>query len=412
MPSSTSNSETGRRGDAGRVELRTAIAGLLLLVGGLLFARCNIEILDVVQPEKKRLREAIEALPAISSYPQPTAIVFGSSLVWNGFVPEIFDDVLAGHGIDLASFNLGFGGLNPEIQRVLAQRVRRAHQAAGRRIKLAVIEFNPFQTTSVRASRDALVRDQHLMMLATPTQIAALALQSPQRAARYFSGHFFRKSLSAETVTGSFGFIAAGVGEVFDPADPNAAKPSAEMQAVLDRREQAVIDSLFGLVRAHSGVPPMWEFDFRGKMRMEFPETRDSLEVSLVPNDWDQRDDLDMRIRCCDIEELRLDPDLVEDFIALVAEFSAFADTVEVILMPVNHAWVVRSAAGEQRLRAAIERIEREARVRVADFQAIPKIDPEQFFDVTHLSPLTGARVFSAHLGEHYARVLAPTPRP
>ena len=134
-----------------------------------------------------------------------------------------------------ASFNLGFGGLNPEIERGLAQRVRRAHQAAGRRIKLAVIEFNPFQATSVRASRDALVRDQHLMMLATPTQIAALALQSPQRAARYFSGHFFRKSLSAETVTGSFGFIAAGVGEVFGPVAPDAAKPSAEMQAVLDR---------------------------------------------------------------------------------------------------------------------------------------------------------------------------------
>ena len=51
---------------------------------------------------------------------------------------------------------------------------------------------------------------------------------------------------------------------------------------------------------------------------------------------------------------------------------------------------------------------ERETSVRVVDFQSTPHIDPEQFFDVTHLSPLTGARVFSAHLADHYAQVLAP----
>jgi hypothetical protein len=69
MPSSISSSETFRgapgasrnrfrddvRSDLRRVELRTAIAGLLLLTGGLLFTRCHTEVFDILQPEKKRL---------------------------------------------------------------------------------------------------------------------------------------------------------------------------------------------------------------------------------------------------------------------------------------------------------------------------------------------------------------------
>ena len=156
-----------------------------MLIAGLLFARCNMEILDIVQPEKKRLRESVGALPAISVYPGETALVSGSSLVWNGFVPEVFDAGLADHGVDPA-------------------------------------------------------------------------------------------------------------------------------------------------------------------------------------------------------------------------------DHVEVISMPVNHAWIERTAAAQQRIGAVAERIERETNLRVVDFESILKIDPELFFDVTHLSPLTGGRVFSAHLAEHNARGLAP----
>ena len=175
-----------------------------------------------------------------------------------------------------------------------------------------------------------------------------------------------------------------------------------------ESEEEALIDVLVGFWRAHDGFPPMWEVEARGEMRMDLPETRDALKISLQPNDWDQRDDLEMRIRCCDIEELHLDEAMVSDFIALVAEFAAFSDHVEVILMPVNQAWIKRTPRGEQRLRAAIERIERETSVHVADFQANPKIDPQQFFDVTHLSPMSGARFFSVHRADHFAPVLAP----
>ena len=91
----------------------TRSPGLLMLLAGLLWSRCHIEVIDIVQPEKKRLREALDALPEMAAHPGDHALFFGSSLVWNGFVPDIFDARLRERGVELASFNLGFGGLNP-----------------------------------------------------------------------------------------------------------------------------------------------------------------------------------------------------------------------------------------------------------------------------------------------------------
>lgn len=403
MHSSTSSSDA--RPDSRRVALRTTAAGLLLLLAGLLWSRCHIEVIDIVQPEKMRLREALQALPAVAEQPGDTLLFFGSSLVWNGFVPDTFDAQLREHGVEVASFNLGFGGLNPTVQRVLVRRIRAAYERAGRRSRLTLVEFNPFQTTQVRARSDERVADQHAMMLATSAQVARLWLTSPERAARHFASRTFRKSLSPEAVTSAVGAIVAEVGKGLGPAPTE--RPSPEEQLRLDRRQQAAIDVAVGLARAYRGIPTMWELEVRGGTRMDFPEIHDALEVLLAPIDWDQRDDLAMRVRCCDIEQLRFAPELGDDFIALVDEFSAISDRVEVVLMPVNHAWVERTPEARVRMRDVVARIERETGVPVADFQSSPKLDPEMFWDVTHLGFITGAPVFSAHLADHYAPMLS-----
>ena len=120
MRSSTSSSsgavrEGGRVPveDPRRVALRTAVAGLLTLIAGLAFMRCHIALLDPVMPEKQRLREAVAALPQVAAAPGDAVIVFGSSLVWNGFKPLVFDDRLRETGVEVTTWNFGFGGLNP-----------------------------------------------------------------------------------------------------------------------------------------------------------------------------------------------------------------------------------------------------------------------------------------------------------
>ncbi len=439
MPSSTSSSDGSAdrkrqvdfgadlSTDARRVALRTAVAGLLILGAGLAFARCNIALVDPLMAGKKRLREALAALPEVAAHPggtgdtgetgetSDTALFFGSSLVWNGFSPEVFDARLGERGVQLASFNFGFGGLNPEIQLLLARRIRAAFDAEGHRLRLALVEFNPFQTTRARAREDEHVRDQHRMMLAMPAEIAQLAFESPDRGARYFTGRYLRNSISPEAVTAAFGGIVSGIGELVEagargpkPPKPNSAeaRPSPEERAQMDARTGAALDFRLGLLEAHRGIPPMWELEFRGDPQFDRPETHEALEILSRPTDWELREDLARRIRCCDIEELRFDEHLVADFIALVGELAAVSERTEVVLMPVNHAWVKRSPAALERLREVVLRIARETGVPVLDFQSLPSLDASHFWDATHLTPSGGMRAFSVLLADHYVPTL------
>jgi hypothetical protein len=432
MPSSTSSSDGSAarkrqvdfgadlHADARHVALRTAVAGLLILGAGLAFARCNIALVDPLMAGKKRLREALAALPEVAAHPgatgdtgetSDTALFFGSSLVWNGFSPEIFDARLDEHGVQLASFNFGFGGLNPEIQLLLARRIRAAFEAEGRRLRLALVEFNPFQSTRARAREDERVRDQHRMMLATPAEIARLALESPDRGARYFTGRYLRNSISPEAVTAAFGGIVSGIGELVEAGARGAdqgsagaagARPSPEERAQMDTRTGAALDFRLGLLEVHRGIPPMWDLEFRGDPQFDHPETHEALEILSRPADWELREDLARRIRCCDIEELRFDERLVADFIALLGELAAVSERTEVVLMPVNHAWVKRSPAALERLREVVRRIARETGLPVLDFQSPPSFDASHFWDATHLTPSGGMRAFSVFLADHY----------
>ena len=97
-----------------------------------------------------RVLEAREALPQIVDSEGDLVLVFGSSMVHAGFSARHFDRLMAEAGGNTTSWNLGFGGLNPFFQEVLARRIKEAFDAEGRKARLTLIEFNPFQTTTTR----------------------------------------------------------------------------------------------------------------------------------------------------------------------------------------------------------------------------------------------------------------------
>jgi hypothetical protein len=385
------------------------LAGLLVFAAGLGFSRCQIEWIDAALAERKRLREAIEALPDIASHQGERVLFFGSSLVWNGFSPVAFDERLRELGVELDSFNFGHGGLNPGVQLTLARRVRRAHEATGRRFRLTLVEFNPFQATRARGRGDARVLEQNRMMLATPEELRRMALESPERAARYFASRMFRKSISPESVTGVLGYIVNGVGQALEPKDPHAPQPDPAELELRRARSRAWRDFGVGLFRANRGFPAMWSAEVRGGWDLDVPETHDALSRLSEPTDWDLRQDLEHRIGCCDIEELRFDDELVDAFVALVPELAAISDRVEIVLMPVNHAWVKRTAGARERLRDVVARLRRETRVAIVDLSDMQEIESSDFWDVTHLSFTRGAEKFSRLLADRYAPSLRDT---
>ena len=117
MSSSTSSS----RGPYARI-LLAIVLGMAASLG---LVRIFAEIMDArAETILDRVMEARAALPSIIAEEQDLVMAFGSSMTQAAFSARHFDRTMARRGIDVKSFNFGFGGLNPFFQDYLARRIR------------------------------------------------------------------------------------------------------------------------------------------------------------------------------------------------------------------------------------------------------------------------------------------------
>ena len=100
-----------------------------------------------------RVIEARAALPRIIAEEDDLVLFFGSSMTQAGFSARVFDRALAERGVDVKSFNFGFGGLNPLFQDYLARRVREAFEERG-----SATRAGPHRVQPVPDHQDALQR--------------------------------------------------------------------------------------------------------------------------------------------------------------------------------------------------------------------------------------------------------------
>src|ERR1041384_5992350 len=160
------------------VPLKALLVGLALVCGATQVARLGTELVKRAVPYDLWLNETggmervetfLRYLPQAPRHDRPTALVFGSSIVQFGFSPAVFDARLAERGIALDSYNLGLGGNNPSIQRLIADRVRATSHQTGRKASVVIVEFTPFQATRAR-----LAGDLGAIALAKRSQLADL----------------------------------------------------------------------------------------------------------------------------------------------------------------------------------------------------------------------------------------------
>lgn len=155
-----------------------------------------------------RVMEAKAALPQIVNEPEDLVMVFGSLMMRAGFSPREFVQWLAEQGVDnIKSFNFGFGGLNPFFQDYLARRIKEALIDHDRRLKLAVIKFNPFQSTITRHRGARALEVAFLTLLASNSELTDILLDDPTRGIRLFNIKYLRDRIAAEMAT----FFFAGV---------------------------------------------------------------------------------------------------------------------------------------------------------------------------------------------------------
>jgi len=343
-----------------------------------------------------RVLEARDALPQMVAEPQDLMMVFGSSMVRAGFSPRQFDQWARERGHDnIKSFNFGFGGLNPFYQEILTRRIKDAFDQADRRLKVAVIEFNPFQTTITRYNRNRMLEDSYITILGTDAELWEIMKQDPTRGVRLFNIKYLRNSVSAEMITGYFG------GSLQEPRSRTDLERDTERMERLGEVGE-LLNKAFE-EEYPNYVDSDWSYAWQGGGTIPSERKPETLEIFeeyyYLLRDPARMDNARLnRIHTADIIDMHFSEELIVKFIDIVNQFKTFSDHVEVVLLPRNTKWITHSEAGAQRLRETVQRIEQATGVTIKNHQDLPMIQPSMFSDATHLNRYQGAHTYTQYL--------------
>lgn len=355
-----------------------------------------------------RVIEAQEAIPRIAAEESDIVLFFGSSMTAAGFSPREFDRAIAAAGGDSISFNFGFGGLNPLFQDYTSRRIVEAFEAEDRRLKLALIEFNPFQTTKARRELQRAQEESYLALMTSPRELWDIIVDDPESGIRMAEIRYLRDGISAEMIT------------TFFWAEPFRAPRSA--QAADIQEEEGVEERLNEVLdlmneKFEEEYPDYdgsdWYYPWRGGGTIKSERSAETLALvedyyTLTQTDYQMTIDRLSRIESADIENLDFDPELVARFIAIVENFQRVADHVEVIMLPKNTDWIRNPPEALARQAAVVRQIEEATGIRVRDFQQIDAVTNDMFGDTTHLNRYRGAVAFSEFLAREYTDLLSP----
>lgn len=352
-----------------------------------------------------RVIEAQEAIPQIAAEEKDLVMVFGSSMTQAGFSPREFDHDVNAVGGNVMSFNFGAGGLNPLFQDYSSRRIVDEFKAEDRRLKLVLIEFNPFQTTRARRVLQEALEESYLALMMSPRELWGRVLEDPESGIRMAEIRYLRDGISAEMVTT---FFWATPFEV--PRD--AGIDIEEDEGVEDRLNEVLQKMGEKFEEEYPDYDGSeWYYPWQGGGTIREERSAETLALveeyyELTQTDYRMTVDRLDRIESADIENLVFDPELVARFIQVVENFKEIADHVEVIMLPKNTDWIKNPPEALKRQADVVAQIEAATGVAVRDFQQIDAVTNDTFADTTHLNRYRGAKAFSEFLADEYAGLL------
>ena len=352
-----------------------------------------------------RVLEAQAAIPRIAAEENDLVMFYGSSMVQAGFSPREFDQYIAEAGGNVKSFNFGFGGLNPLFQDYLSRRIVEKFEAEDRRLKLVLIEFNPFQTTIVRRQLAAALEESYIALLASRSELIDIVLDDPERGIRMAEIRYLRDGISAEMITT---FFWAGPFQVRRDRDVGFEEDEG-VEERLDEVLEVLGQKFDEEYPEYDGSD--WYYPWQGGGTLRAERSAETLEYfdeyyKLISTDYEMATDRLNRIETADIIELEFDPELVAAFIRIVQNFQQIADHVEIVMLPKNTDWIQNPPEALERQRAVVERIKQETGVPFRDYQVIDAVSNDTFSDTTHLNRYYGSVAFTRFLADEYADLL------
>lgn len=387
-----------------RVFVKITLAIALGMIAAMGLVRILLDLNDAnKQGILGRVVQAQAAVPKIIAEPNDLVMFYGSSMTRAGFSPRKFDRDLKTMGKDISSFNFGFGGLNPYYQDLLSRRLAEQFIEKDRKLKLALIEFNPFQTTTKRWDRAKFSLDSFITMLSNDEELWQILRQDLSRGIHLFNIKYIRNHVSAEIVTSYYSR------EIFPPQRGQRFKDDEETVAARRSLGKELTQAFEKDYPDYQGAD--WYYPWRGAGTI--PEERSAQTLAIFDDyyavsqtDARMKNDRLSRIRSADIEELHFEPFLVESFIGIVKNFQRFSDKVDVVMLPKNSRYIHYTPEAKLRLAQAIKKIEQATGIKIKDHQDIKEVNADMYRDTTHLSRYRGDIAYTDFLLSEYASLL------
>jgi len=347
-----------------------------------------------------RVLESRKALNQIVREDSELVMFYGSSMTGAGFAPRLFDKAMHGMDIDVKSFNFGFGGLNPFFQDIYSRRIREEFQQNNRRLKLAILEFNPFQTTITRHNGAKMLEDSFVTLLASNEELKDITLKDPTRGIRLLTIKYLRDGVSAEMITGFFGREFSVPRERSQiPEDETLEKRLDEVGVLLNEAFEKEYPDFKN---------SQWSYEWQGGGTIPEERSQETLTIfdeyyTLQNNNKKNLDDDRLnRIATADIIELKFSQELVQAYIRIIKNFQQFSDKVDVVMLPRNTDWITNSPEGLKRLNATINTIENATGVTIKNHQDLDVMTPSMFRDTTHLNRYQGSVTYTNYIVDQY----------
>lgn len=396
MSSSTSNSR--------RIYLKICAA----LLGLFIAAQGSIHLFALAMGASAenflgRVYESRRALPKIVAEEKELVMMYGSSMTQAGFSPRQFDREVNADGKNIKSFNFGIGGLNPFFQDYLSRRIAEQFIDNDRRLKLAIIEFNPFQTTQTRWNGALEIVDSFLTVMASDEELWQIAMEDPTRGALLFNIKYVRQHISAQMITSFYSR------EIFPGERPERVEEPKEMLDARQKWGEELTELFEKEYPDYKGEN--WHYGWQGGGTIPEERSERTLEVfreyyATFQHESMKENFKQNRIRSADIVELNFEPLLVDHFIQIVKNFQTFSDQVEVVMMPRGVKWIKYPPEAQARLNNAIRQIEQATGITIRNHQDLDVITPEMFSDVTHLARYSGDVTYTNYLVSQFKESL------
>jgi len=376
--------------ESNRVALKAFGVGIALLVVSFALDRALLNAIARKQPPEvmqqlthERLLLAARRLPDIAR--SGTAVVFGTSPMQWGFSPTIFDRTMTDGGVSTQTYNLGNFGIGPDLMLIMARRLGDDLQAEGRRMRLGIVEFTPWNATNARRN-DFFIN----------------AMAAAQRARLVDVGMVV--DIARHSLTEASELLTL---KAWGDVPPEAAviiynrmvlKPITNLGT--DRRSRLIRDA--GKRARVNSQGEAWNLRRRGEVVLRDPAKPEDYDAWLELHQQPEfmKEDLAWRVNSADIHGLHFDDQFIDEYIDLVRELKTFSDHVVVIVAPCHPDARPEDAAARARLDAVLKRIADETAVPIVDLYEAPEFVRYDFMDNTHVNDSTGKAKMSRLLAE------------